>query len=143
MSSLRFEPSKTGAQRLLAEKLRAEGISFTENQWLEGWEVDLFLSRYYLVIELDGFYHLSAKQQEKDLAKDRRLQAAGYHVLRFTNSQVYQDWKSCLAQIKNVINNQERQVKKGAQVASGPTQWQEQLAAIKKKLTAAEENNQT
>lgn len=139
---MRFEPSKTGAQRLLASKLRAEEIPFTENQWLEGWEVDIFLPQYYLVIEIDGFYHLSTKQQAKDLAKDERLQAAGYHVLRFTNSQVYQDSKNCLEKIKAVINNHQRRVKKGAAVHSGPTPWQEQLATIKEKLNAEEEKEQ-
>lgn len=139
---MRFEPLKTGAQKLLAEKLRAEEIAFQENQWLEGWEVDIFLPQYYLVIEIDGFYHLATKQQEKDLAKEQRLQAAGYHVLRFTNSQIYQDCKGCIKKIKAVLNNQQRQIKKGAQVEAGPTPWQAQLAAIQKKLKAAEEKKQ-
>ncbi|HBL36762.1 MAG TPA: hypothetical protein DDZ55_08130, partial [Firmicutes bacterium] len=64
---MQFEPAKTGAQKILAAKMRAENMAFTENQRLEGWEVDIFLSQYYLVIEIDGFFHLSAKQQEKDL----------------------------------------------------------------------------
>ncbi|NLY91363.1 MAG: DUF559 domain-containing protein [Firmicutes bacterium] len=136
---MRFEPSKTGAQKLLAEKLRAEEIAFLENQWLEGWEVDIFLPQYYLVIEIDGFYHLTTKQQEKDRAKAQRLEAAGYHVLRFTNSQIYQDCKGCLQVIKAVLNNQERQIKRGAQVEAGPTPWQEKLAVLQRKLKAMEE----
>jgi len=130
---LRFQPSKTGAQRLLAEKLRDEKIGFLENQWLEGMEVDLFLPDYYLVIEIDGFYHLSAGQQARDLQKDRRLEAAGYHVVRFTNSQVYQDIKGCLRQIKAFIEGHDRQLKRGARPDEGQAPWQSQLAAYKKK----------
>ncbi|HEY8391508.1 MAG TPA: DUF559 domain-containing protein [Capillibacterium sp.] len=142
MRKLRFEPSKTGAQKLLAEKLRAAEIPFLENQWLEGSEVDLFLPQYYLVIEIDGFYHLSSKQQERDLVKEQRLQAAGYHVLRFTNSQIYQDWKGCLQEIKAVLDKQQRLMKKGAQIQTGPAPWQEKLAALQKRLKAAEEEKQ-
>ena len=138
---MRFEPAKTGAQKLLAEKLRADHITFAENQWLEGWEVDIFLPQYYLVIEIDGFYHLSARQQAKDAEKDQRLQAAGYHVLRFTNSQIYQESKDCLREIKAFISGHERQVKKGAKVVPGPAGWQEQLAAYQRRIRNGEEKN--
>lgn len=139
MRNLRFEPSKTGAQKLLAEKLRAAKISFSENHWLEGMEVDIFLPQYYLVIEIDGFYHLSAAQQVKDDQKDQRLQAAGYHVLRFTNSQIYQDTKECLRQIKAFMDGQDLQIKKGAGPESGQAPWQTQLAAYKKRLDSGKE----
>ena len=131
---MRFQPSKTGAQKLLAEKLRGEKISFLENHWLEGMEVDIFLPEYYLVIEIDGFYHLSTGQQVKDLQKDQRLEAAGYHVLRFTNSQIYQDSKDCLRKIKAFIDGHEFQLKKGARLEDEQAPWQSKLAAYKKKL---------
>lgn len=142
MRILRFQPSKTGAQRRLAEKLRDEKISFLENQWLEGMEVDIFLPEYYLVIEIDGFYHLSAGQQARDLQKDQRLQAAGYHVLRFTNSQVYQDIKECLRQIKVFIDGHDLQLKKGACPDEEQAPWQSQLAAYKKRLDQEEEKTE-
>lgn len=139
MSALYFEPAKTRAQKILAAKLRAENIKIAENQRIEGWEVDIFLPQYFLLIEIDGFFHLSAKQQEKDRQKDESLQTAGYHVLRFTNSQIYQDDKGCLQKIKRVIASYDRQVKKSAQVKLGSTQWQTQLATYQKKLQEQEE----
>ena len=117
-------------------------MAFTENQRLEGWEVDIFLSQYYLVIEIDGFFHLSAKQQEKDLRKDQSLQAAGYHVLRFTNSQIHQDAQGCLREIKRFIDSHDLQVKKSAQVKQSSAEWREQLAAYRKKLQQEEETAQ-
>jgi very-short-patch-repair endonuclease len=137
--NLRYQPSKTGAQKLLAEKLRDEKISFMENQWLEGLEVDLFLPEYYLVIEIDGFYHLSAGQQAKDRQKDQRLQAAGYHVLRFTNSQIYQDSKACLHKIRAFIDGHDLQLKIGARPDDEQAPWQSKLAALKKRLDQEEE----
>jgi very-short-patch-repair endonuclease len=139
---LQFEPAKTGAQKILAAKMRRENMAFTENQRLEGWEVDIFLSQYYLVIEIDGFFHLSAKQQEKDLRKDQSLQAAGYHVLRFTNSQIHQDAQGCLREIKRFIDSHDLQVKKSAQVKQSSAEWREQLAAYRKKLQQEEETTQ-
>ncbi|HBR28155.1 MAG TPA: hypothetical protein DD789_01825 [Firmicutes bacterium] len=139
---MQFEPAKTGAQKILAAKMRRENMAFTENQRLEGWEVDIFLSQYYLVIEIDGFFHLSAKQQEKDLRKDQSLQAAGYHVLRFTNSQIHQDAQGCLREIKRFIDSHDLQVKKSAQVKQGSAEWREQLAAYRKKLQQEEETAQ-
>ncbi|NLW59764.1 MAG: DUF559 domain-containing protein [Firmicutes bacterium] len=139
MRSLRFQPSKTRAQKILAAKLRGEKIHFLENQWLEGLEVDLLLPNYYLVIEIDGFFHLSAGQQEKDQQKDQRLEAAGYHVLRFTNSQIYQNSKECLRQIRAFIDGQESQLKKGACPEEEQAPWQSKLAAYKKRLDQEEE----
>lgn len=124
---------------MLAEKLRNDNIGFTENQWLEGMEVDIFLPQYYLVIEIDGFYHLSAQQQARDLQKDQRLKAAGYHVLRFTNSLIYQDIKGCLQEIKAFLKGHEFQLKKGARTEEQQATWQAQLAAYKKKLNSEEE----
>ena len=71
-----YEPAKTGAQKVLAAKLKAEKIEFVENRQLEGWEVDIYLPAYYLVVEVDGFYHLSLKQQARDLG-ERRPTASG------------------------------------------------------------------
>lgn len=139
---MRYQPSKTGAQKLLASKLRAENIMFIENQWLEGWEVDIFLPQYYLVIEIDGFFHLSTGQQARDIQKDQRLTAAGYHVLRFTNTQIYQDSKSCLREIKEMIGSHKLQLKRGSQEEKVKANWQKQLAAYKKKLCAQEEKKQ-
>lgn len=129
-----YEPSKTGAQKRLADKLRAENIVFLENQLLEGWEVDIFLSDYYLVVEVDGFYHLSVTQQEKDIVKNNTLQAAGYHVLRFTNTEIYQNTNKCVKKIKDLIENHKQKLKKAEQVETEKTPWQKKLAELQKAL---------
>ncbi|HBK67277.1 MAG TPA: hypothetical protein DD811_05010 [Syntrophomonas sp.] len=141
MRVLRFEPSKTGAQKLLAEKLRAKKIAFLENQLLEGWEVDIFLPKYYLVVEVDGFYHLSTKQQERDLQKELRLRAAGYHVLRFTNSQVYQAGDKCVQEIKNLVEEHKLKLKQVEKAETTKTGWQKRLEEYNARLRMKEKKD--
>lgn len=53
------------------------------------------------VIECDGhdFHEKTKAQAAKDKGRDRFLQAQGYHVFRFTGSEVYQDAKKCVDEI--------------------------------------------
>lgn len=50
--------------------------------------------RQWIAIECDGyeFHHLSRQQVTKDKARERKIVAAGYKVLRFSGSEIY---KSC------------------------------------------------
>lgn len=41
-----------------------------------------------LIIELDGEYHFTAEQQEKDIQRTKHLKRLGYRVYRFTNNQI-------------------------------------------------------
>ena len=136
-----YEPAKTGAQKMLAAKLQAENIVFLENQQLEGWEVDIYLPRYYLVVEVDGFYHLSSKQQARDLEKDSQLRAAGYHVLRFTNAQVYQEGSKCVQEIKQLIAEHNHKLKEAGKLEKPKMNWQKRLAELKEQLKNEEKKD--
>ena len=50
-----------------------------------------------VAIELDGheFHERTKDQAERDKSRDRLLQAAGWHVLRFTGSEVWRDAGAC------------------------------------------------
>lgn len=56
---------------------------------------------YRLVVELDGHdFHERTKEQAKhDRTRDRRLQAAGYAVMRFTGSEVWANPFACLDEV--------------------------------------------
>jgi len=58
-----------------------------------------------LVIECDGHdYHERTKEQAaRDRSRDRALTAAGYHVLRFTGSEIWSDPWRCRDEILTVI----------------------------------------
>lgn len=61
--------------------------------------VDFYCPAAKLVIEIDGEYHNTPEQQEKDQQRDQRLTALGLKVLRFANEQVENDIESVLREI--------------------------------------------
>ena len=57
-----------------------------------------------IVIELDGFdYHKNKKQVNYDYERETVLKLAGYDVIRFTGSQVYNDVFGCLDKVCELI----------------------------------------
>lgn len=66
------------------------------------YEVD-FLVETFIVIEVDGYIHYMKEVIYKDKIKDRDLEYAGYHVLRFTGDDVRYDVKSCVKAIQEAI----------------------------------------
>ena len=57
-----------------------------------------------LAIELDGGYHNDADQQQDDVVRTKHLESLGWHVLRFTNSEVFHDRDAVVAKIKSAIS---------------------------------------
>ena len=78
--------TQSKAERELKRIIRASGIEWpTFNTYLEGVRADAYWPQFGLVIEVDGYQshgHWAAFQ--RDRARDRKLIAAGYTVLRFT-----------------------------------------------------------
>jgi very-short-patch-repair endonuclease len=68
--------------------LRAQGYHFRRQVQLAGYIVDFACLKQRLVIEVDGFQHLSPEAAAKDAARDAELTWRGFRVLRFTNSDV-------------------------------------------------------
>lgn len=64
---------------------------------------DFLFKQYNLIVELDGGYHNSESQKEKDNMRTIHLRRAGYFVLRFDNSRV-SDCKSIYADIVKFIS---------------------------------------
>ena len=56
-----------------------------------------------LAIELDGGYHNDADQQHDDAVRTKNLETLGWHVLRFTNDEVYNNLDEVLSSIKAAI----------------------------------------
>lgn len=54
------------------------------------------------VCELDGFeWHTSAEQFQKDRSRDRALGADGWHILRFTGSEIHKDPDACFSELES------------------------------------------
>ena len=56
-----------------------------------------------LAIELDGEYHNTEDQQYDDTVRTKNLEALGWHVLRFTNEEVFNNLEIVLSDIKAAI----------------------------------------
>lgn len=74
------------------------------NAQVGGFELDFLWVEHRLIVETDGFrYHGSRAAFEADRAKDARLQALGYRVLRFTYRQVVETPAEVIARIREVM----------------------------------------
>jgi very-short-patch-repair endonuclease len=58
-----------------------------------------------VAIEVDGheFHERTKEQAARDKSRDRALQAAGWRVLRFTGSEVWNDPRRCAQEVYNVL----------------------------------------
>ncbi|MGL6095525.1 MAG: endonuclease domain-containing protein [Fimbriiglobus sp.] len=96
----------TPAETILWKHLRGrgfDGIKFRRQQPInEAWCIaDFFCARCMLVIELDGETHVG--RDVEDANRAARLESFGYRVLRFLNSDIYDDldtvleviWETC------------------------------------------------
>jgi very-short-patch-repair endonuclease len=83
--------SDSGLESILVEGLRALGIAFRQQAWLEGHPVDVLVGDR-LVLQVDGFEHHRAADRRRDLRHDARLSLLGYTVLRFDFFQLLFEW---------------------------------------------------
>jgi very-short-patch-repair endonuclease len=93
--------NSTQAEALLWSKLRArqiEGPKFRRQQPLENFIVDFVSFEKRMVIELDGGQHTEDK--DKDEERDICLKNNGFTVLRFWNSEVFENLEGVLETIR-------------------------------------------
>ena len=69
-------------------QLRRQGYHFRRQAPLEDYIVDFVCFGQRLVIEVDGIQHDTADGRAADAARDAKLRANGFDVLRFRNSDV-------------------------------------------------------
>ena len=100
--SRRLRSNQTPAEQALWQRIRKKqlnGLPFYRQKPLLEYIVDFYCPAAKLVIEIDGDYHNTAEQHEKDQHRDQRLTALGLKVLRFTNTQVERDIEMVLKEI--------------------------------------------
>jgi very-short-patch-repair endonuclease len=134
------QSNRTRAEQKLAEALRKKKIRFAQNQHLGTYEIDFWLKEYNLIIEVDGFTHLSFNQVQADQYKDHRLIDHGYIILRFTNEQIRENLAWCVQEIERVIKT----VKSNRQTdGSINNSWKKGLLELDLKVTEPEPECQT
>ena len=65
--------------------------------------VDFFFRKSMLIVEIDGGYHTTEEQQQKDAERQKWLEYNDYKVLRFTNEQVLCDIDNVIMRIKQYL----------------------------------------
>ena len=101
----------TEAEKLLWKQLNKNklGVRFKPQHPIDVYIVDFYCHTLNLAIELDGESHANSKEYDQD--RTFELENFGIRVIRFNNSEVFQNINKVIVQIKNVIN--ECRVNKG------------------------------
>lgn len=91
----------SGLETLFRTRLRWLSIRILPQVWLFGHRVDFLLGER-LVVQTDGGSHVGA-QRTRDIAHDAELVLRGYTVLRFSYSQIVNDWPHVQATIMSAV----------------------------------------
>jgi very-short-patch-repair endonuclease len=107
LHALAGEPrmTRSEAERRLLALIRRAGLPLPEtNVRVLGDEVDVLWRRQRLVVEIDGFgVHGTRAAFERDRARDARMMAAGYRVLRVTWRQLEDEPEKVVALLAGVL----------------------------------------
>ena len=101
-----LEVNATYAERLLKTFLAGkidfefQKIIYTDNKHF--FIADFYIPSKNLIIELDGGYHETLEQKQKDAWRTGMLNSMGYKVIRFTNSQIISSYN--LDWVLKIIN---------------------------------------
>ena len=102
-AEMRVNP--TEAENILWNALSEQklGCKFRRQHIVSQYILDFAYLDCRLAIELDGEYHNTEDQQYDDAVRTKNLEALGWHVLRFTNEEVYNNIEIVLSSIKAAI----------------------------------------
>ncbi|MCX7154872.1 MAG: endonuclease domain-containing protein [Rhodocyclales bacterium] len=95
----------TDAETRLWQRLRGRkiaGCKFRRQHPFLDYVLDFVCLERRLIVEVDGGQHL---ESERDHLRDRRLQEAGFDVLRFWNNQVLQEMDAVVEVIWAALQN--------------------------------------
>jgi very-short-patch-repair endonuclease len=97
--------TRSEAEELLLALIRSAGLPLPRvNQRVHGFEVDFRWPEAALVVEVDGFaFHSTRAAFERDHARDARLKAAGFEVLRITWRQLEREPLAVIALIAQAL----------------------------------------
>ena len=94
----------TDAEGLLWSRLRDRGLDgykFRRQQPIGTYIADFACMSEKLLIELDGGGH--AEQQTKDRRREEYLRGSGYRVLRFWNTEVFENLSGVLENVREAL----------------------------------------
>ena len=78
---------------------KLDGLKFRREHPIGGYYADFACIEAKLVVELDGLSHDLEAAATRDRHREREIEAAGWHVIRFRNRDVLEDLSRVLADI--------------------------------------------
>ena len=82
------------------------GVRFSRQIPIDQFIVDFYCKDLQLAIEIDGTIHYEEGHQEKDEKRQKRLESLGVTMIRFNDSEVKNNLKWVLEEIRQVIAHQ-------------------------------------
>ena len=79
------------------------GVKFSRQIPIDRFIVDFYCKELQFAIEVDGSIHFANGQQEKDEAREKRLESLGVHIIRFSDLDVKNNLSWVLEEIGKVI----------------------------------------
>jgi len=95
--------NSTSAESALWNQLKSKNLEerkFRRQQSIGNYIVDFYCPSEKLIVELDGDPHGDPIQIQKDITRDKYLEALGFTVLRFENRFVFQEPEIVLNEIR-------------------------------------------
>ncbi|MGE5579569.1 MAG: endonuclease domain-containing protein [Bacillota bacterium] len=127
---------ETPSERKLAAALKKAGLKYGREVPVKGFTVDFLLDEW-LVVEVDGESHLVSGRAQKDAARQRALEAAGFTVIRIPASGLSADHE-----IKRWVNEIKSRVDAGPPYLTNQRfenrDYKRQISEIRKALEAGE-----
>lgn len=104
-----FTPPTTPYEFKTKKALEKAGYEVIHNQPLGYYFPDLLIEKHKCIVEIDGGYHLTDRQQAKDAYRTEYLNQQGYFVLRVSNDRVAANVDSVVSDIEQAIATKENQ----------------------------------
>jgi len=79
----------TPAELHLKKEFQRKGIRFRSQRPIDFYIVDFLIFMKAIVIEVDGGYHFTPEQRQKDKKRQEYIERKGFEVIRVTNKQVF------------------------------------------------------
>ncbi len=101
----------TEAETLVWSKLRAKqmcGYKFRRQYSVGVYILDFYCPALKLAIEIDGDTHFQAGARKYDLTRQEFIEKFGIRFLRFTNSQVCENFEGVLECIRQTVERMEK-----------------------------------
>lgn len=97
-------PEPSYIENRLIAALEQVGLLDYERQYqLDGKFADIALPGGQLIVECDGYaYHHTKEDRERDTSRDANFALLGWHVIRFTGTQINKDALACALKAKHI-----------------------------------------